>query len=444
VWPPEAENWTVNGVAVASPWAAEAGAFDLTYTDIATGCPLELEFTIDLLLAEVPVLPDAFAACAGSGVSLLLNAGAGATVSWSPVTALDDASAEQPFATPSVTTVFDAEVTDVCGSITTLTTTVSVYETPNPGLPDTVIVCPGQEATLDIVPLAGVAAPLWSDGSTGWSWTGDAAGWQTVTVAPLPECPGEDSTFVSPQNAVAPTFEVPALCPGDFTFIPWPAGWAGWEVDGTIADPSGLTVTDPGVYFFVANEAASGCDVAGAIAVPTGALSPMGLPDYIELCEGQSQTVNTGTPDPVYWDDGETGSIRVISQSGLYVATHSTDCGTVADSILVVEVPCGCAVFAPSGFTPDGDLINDAWRPVFECEPEEYHLKIFDRWGGLIWQSQNPEEYWTGGFREDDRPLDAKLFYVRDGIYAFQVTYRDPTSVVRRIIRKTGHIKMLR
>ena len=157
-----------------------------------------------------------------------------------------------------------------------------------------------------------------------------------MTVAPLPECPGEDSTFVSPQNAVAPTFEVPALCPGDFTFIPWPAGWDGWEVDGAVADPAGLTVTDPGVYFFVANEAASGCDVAGAIAVPTGALSPMGLPDYIELCEGQSQTVNTGTPDPVYWDDGETGSIRVISQSGLYVATHSTDCGTVADSILVV------------------------------------------------------------------------------------------------------------
>ena len=92
----------------------------------------------------------------------------------------------------------------------------------------------------------------------------------------------------------------------------------------------------------------------------------------------------------------------------------------------------------------EGDLINDAWRPVFECEPEEYSLKIFDRWGGLVWQSQNPEEYWTGGARADGRPLDEKLFFVRDGIYAFQVTYRDPTSLVRKIIRKTGHIKILR
>ena len=431
-------------MAVASPWAAEAGRFSLTYTDVSTGCPLELDYSIDLLIPDIPTLAPDFAACAGSGISLLLNAGTGAAVLWSPAGDLDDAAAEQPLATPLVTTDYAAAVTDICGTTATLTTTVSVYQVPDPGLPDTVTLCPGQDATLDIVPLAGVTAPLWSDGSTGWSWTGDAAGWQSVTVSPLPECSGEDSTYVWPQSATAPGFELPPLCPGDFAFVPWPDGWSDWEVDGVVADPSGLTVTEPGVYFFVASEVETGCDVAGSIAVPTGALSPMGLPEYIELCEGQSQSVNTGTPDPVFWDDGETGSVRVISEAGLYVASHSTDCGTVEDSILVVEVPCGCAVFAPSGFTPDGDLINDAWRPVFECAPEEYELKIFDRWGGMVWQTQNPEEYWTGGFRDDGRPLDEKLFYVRDGIYAFQVTYRDPTSVVRRIIRKTGYINILR
>ena len=101
-------------------------------------------------------------------------------------------------------------------------------------------------------------------------------------------------------------------------------------------------------------------------------------------------------------------------------------------------------MFAPSAFTPDGDLINDAWRPVFDCEPKEYDLKIFDRWGGVVWATANPEEYWTGGYREDSRPLDEKLFYVKDGVYAFQVTYRDPTSLVRKILRKSGHIFVMR
>ena len=82
--------------------------FNLTYTDVATGCPLELDYTIDLLTADIPTLPGAFATCAGAGVSLLLEAGAGADVIWSPAGELDDATAEQPLATPLVTTIFDA------------------------------------------------------------------------------------------------------------------------------------------------------------------------------------------------------------------------------------------------------------------------------------------------------------------------------------------------
>ena len=437
-------DWQVDGVNVASPWTATAGVFALAYTDVATGCPLTLDYSITALVPEVPFLPDAYTSCAGGSVDLLLEAGAGADVAWAPADGLSDLLLEQPSVTPSETTTYEASVTDVCGDETLLATTVTVYDVPDPGLPDTVSLCPGELALLEITPLAGVAAPIWSDGTEGWTWTGDVSGWQSVAVSPLPQCSGEDSTYLSPQNPAVPEFEVPPLCPGDFAFVPWPEGWTDWDVDGTPADPSGLTVTAPGVYFFVANEVTSGCDVAGAVAVPTGAIGQMALPEFIELCEGESVLLSAGTPDPVYWDDGETGATRVVTEPGLYTATHATECGSVTDSTLVVEVPCGCAVFAPAAFTPDGDLINDAWRPSFECSPEEYVLKIFDRWGVIIWESQNPEEYWTGGFREDGRPLDQKLYYVRDGVYAFQVTYRDPTSVVRRMIRKTGHIMILR
>jgi len=110
----------------------------------------------------------------------------------------------------------------------------------------------------------------------------------------------------------------------------------------------------------------------------------------------------------------------------------------------LVEIPCGCTVFAPSAFTPDGDLINDAWRPSFDCEVEEYSLKIFNRWGAEVWSTNNPEEYWTGGYREDGRPLEEKLFFVRDGLYSFMLTFRDPTFRVRRVERVTGHIQIIR
>lgn len=443
-WPAGTSDWTVDGTLTPSPWAVGPGNFSLACLDVATGCPLTLDFSVEAITPEVPMLPSTLSTCTGIGAVLPLDAGAGAVVTWSPATGLDDPQSDQPLATPGSTTTYSASVTDICGVETILALELNVFDIPDPDLPDSVALCPGQWAELEITPLSGVPVPSWSDGSTGWNWIGEGGGWIAATISPLPECTGTDSTFVQAQSPESPTIEVPPLCPGSLTFVPWPAGWSDWEVDGASADPSGISVTSSGVYFLVATEAITGCDVAAALVVPDGTMVPMSLPDVVELCEDQYLTLYTGVPDPVLWDDGETGTTRIIDEPGLYRASHTTECGTVTDSTLVIEVPCGCAVFAPSAFTPDGDLINDAWRPSFECEPDEYHLQVFSRWGQVIWQTHDPDEYWTGGVRPDGRPLEQKLYYVRDGVYAFQVTYRDPTSVVRKMIRKTGHIMVLR
>ena len=444
VWPEGTESWTVNGEAEPQSWNAMAGDYALQGLDTETGCPLAFDLSVPLLDPETPSLTDAFATCAGEEVNLDLDAGEGATVSWFPANGLSNVNVEQPTANPLESTQYTATVTDLCGVISDWVTTVSVFDIPDPGLPDSLAICPGEEGTLTVEPLPGVPLPQWSDGTTGWSWTGADEGWQVVAVSPLPACSGMDSTFIGLHTPVSPVFEVDPLCPGEFTFVPWPDGWSNWQVGGSSADPDGLTVTSPGVFFLVAEEEATGCGVASSVVVPTGALSPISLPDLIELCEDQTVTLDAGVPEPVFWDDGVTGAVRNMDSPGVYTVTHSTDCGSVSHTIEVIEVSCGCAVFAPTAFTPDGDFVNDAWRPSFECEPEEYRLIIFDRWGTEIWYSENHEEYWTGGVRRDGRPLDERLYYVRDGVYAFQITYRDPASVVRKIIRKTGFIMMLR
>ena len=443
-WPAGTNDWTVNGAVASDPWQATAGDFVIEAVDAGTGCALEWEVSVPALNPDAPYLTPDAVTCAGQGIPLGLDAGAGAVFEWSPVQGLDDPALEQPLASPSATTEYTATVTDVCGTVIELTSTVTVFEVPDPGLPDSVSFCPGETSSLSVEPLPGVADPIWSDGSSGWQWSGNVGGWVSVEVSPLPECTGTDSTFVEAFTPAVPSFEVDPLCPGEFTFVPWPTGWVDWQVDGASADPDGLTVTSPGVFFLVAEELASGCGVASSVVVPTGALQPMALPDLVELCEDAAVTLDAGVSGSVFWSDGVTGAVRSIDSPGFYIATQTTDCGTVLDSVEVVEVPCGCAVFAPSAFTPDGDFVNDAWRPSFECNPEEYTLIIFDRWGSEIWASNNPLEYWTGGVRRDGRPLDEKRYYVRDGIYAFQVTYRDPTSVVRKMIRKTGSIQILR
>lgn len=55
-------------------------------------------------------------------------------------------------------------------------------------------------------------------------------------------------------------------------------------------------------------------------------------------------------------------------------------------------------VFVPNSFTPNSDGVNETWRPTtsYVVPFYNYHLKIFDRWGKLMFETQDPSEGWDG------------------------------------------------
>ena len=75
-------------------------------------------------------------------------------------------------------------------------------------------------------------------------------------------------------------------------------------------------------------------------------------------------------------------------------------------------------IFVPTAFTPtfegtNSHGINDAFRPVFSDLDlvESYHIQIFNRWGDVVWESSDPEEYWIGETRHSGE------YYTPDMIY---------------------------
>jgi len=443
-WPSGGVGWTVDGIPVPGPWTiAASGTFLVEYVEGATGCPMELEVTVSPLVPAASVLVSTLDVCAGDGVQLPLEMEPSAEVVWTPASGLDDPWVSQPIANPVATTIYTASVTNACDETELLDVLVTVHPLPQPILPDSAALCPGDQLTLSLTEEFGAPAPIWGDGTSGWEWTGSATGWMTVLQEVLVGCTGADSTYVSQVEIALPSLDVPTLCPGEFNFFSWPDGWTDWAVDGFPSE-DGWTVVESGWFGISFVESFSGCAGTLSAQVPSGALPTMGLPDYLERCEDASLMLVTGVPEPVFWSDGATGSTRQVQEAGTYIATYTSECGTVSDTVEVVDVQCGCAVYAPGAFTPDGDLLNDAWRPFFECSPEEYVAQIFNRWGVLIWQSNNPEEFWNGEVDISGSPNEAQHYYVGDGIYTFQITYRDPTSAFRNVLRKTGHIQIIR
>lgn len=75
---------------------------------------------------------------------------------------------------------------------------------------------------------------------------------------------------------------------------------------------------------------------------------------------------------------------------------------------------CPCMVYIPSAITPDNDGLNDVLAVSASCSLTNYELRIFDRWGKVVFRSLDPDAVWNGG-------VDAA--YVRDGLYMFRLTY---------------------
>lgn len=140
---------------------------------------------------------------------------------------------------------------------------------------------------------------------------------------------------------------------------------------------------------------------------------------------------NPGTStleDPVVtFPDGETGVYEVT-----LIAT--SDIGCVDTIVKTVTVESEVIMYAPNTFTPDGDEYNNAWRVFVEgIDVYSVELNIYNRWGELIWQSQNIEAQWDGTY--NGKPVPS-------GMYTWSFKARNKLDDSK--FTKTGYVQVLR
>lgn len=98
------------------------------------------------------------------------------------------------------------------------------------------------------------------------------------------------------------------------------------------------------------------------------------------------------------WNNGLETKTLTVSSPGLYWVDVTTHCGTVRDTLLVTEKREGCDrnMFFPSAFTPNGDSKNDVFRPVVTGRLAYYELNVYNRWGQLLFRTNNHNLGWVG------------------------------------------------
>jgi gliding motility-associated-like protein len=109
---------------------------------------------------------------------------------------------------------------------------------------------------------------------------------------------------------------------------------------------------------------------------------------------------------------------------GLKVITENGCEEEITDSVIIDD---NYVIFYPSAFTPNGDGLNDVFMPV-GGGIDKFKLEIYNRWGNLIFTSNNLNQPWDGNDHGQDN-------------YIWKVYLKDNTGVEREMI---GSITLLR
>ena len=124
--------------------------------------------------------------------------------------------------------------------------------------------------------------------------------------------------------------------------------------------------------------------------------------------------------DPIF--DPNVDSYRIIAISNDSLESRS--------NTISVEKPY--ALYAPTAFSPDGDGINDYFNVVGQGLTN-YTIEIYNRWGQMVFKSNDMSVKWDGNFRNKKAPA---------GTYVYKVNSVDFGSEIRLI--KSGSVSLVR
>lgn len=155
--------------------------------------------------------------------------------------------------------------------------------------------------------------------------------------------------------------------------------------------------------------------------------------------------VSVGDVDPneqftIEMGDGSTYQNRKqfrhkYSDTGWYeirlLSVNEYGCGN--DEIHLFRVAPIPLLYTPDAFSPNGDGENDRFRS-FSSGYSQFRLDIFDRWGNLLFSSNDAQEWWDGTDRNTGDPMP-------QGTYVWVVHFR---STEGEFQERRGTVTLLR
>jgi gliding motility-associated-like protein len=95
-------------------------------------------------------------------------------------------------------------------------------------------------------------------------------------------------------------------------------------------------------------------------------------------------------------------------QQSVTLLVKATGCeDKVSQAVTGKTLPDG--VYIPSGFSPNGDGLNDVWK-VYGAVVREIHFMVFNQWGEKIFESNSQHLGWDGSYKGKAQPSGVYIY----------------------------------
>lgn len=442
-----------SGSGTFSAVTATVSPFSFTYTpgsaDITAGSVL-LQFITDnplggaclpdtseyfLSIHPLPVADageDTLVNCAFPSITLVAaSPSAGVTFSWSN----GISGAANAVTSPGTYSVTVADALTGCAAADTVVVSQDIT-------PPVVSISGGQplrcnvsSVTLTADVNVATASLMWSTNESSASIVVDTEGVYSVTaISAVNGCQSSASAAITRDSEPQATFATtdnpcPGVAKGAITptvsggIPPYDFSWSDNSTDSVLSNVQAgnysVTITDQ-----------NGCSVTQTFTLTSGVFSVTALQsDTLTPDESVQLSVSATTGasglSGIAWSpaqfltcsDCAAPVARPLHSVSYVVSVTDTSGCSATDTVHLVVVDVDYTIYVPNAFTPNGDGVNDFFE-VFggKNDWQTMEMKIFDRWGTLVFQSTDPAFAWDGHYK--GRPLTPQTL-----VYLLDVTF---------------------
>ena len=137
------------------------------------------------------------------------------------------------------------------------------------------------------------------------------------------------------------------------------------------------------------------------------------------------------------FDDGEVTSENPYEKTYVFTGSYSTWLiaenihGCIDSLLLDTSLTVPRNMYIPSAFSPNDDGINDFFGVNLRAEPIEFKLSVFNRWGEMLFVTDDASEQWDGTYKGET---------VQNGVYFYIINIKN----IGDLINQSGTIEVMR